>query len=244
MFDNQFETVPAIKRLNRALSMVDQVFQDLQSDIIQGRRKSGEQLPTEPSLAATFGVSRTVIREAVARLRNDGLLTARQGAGVFVSTVSLDRAFRMPLQSLESPEVLRELFEMRVAIESEAAALAATRRSDAELQTMRRLLGLMEKTRTSGDYGVAGDLGFHKAVATASGNAKIAGFQRYLLVFLQPAIAAQRAAGPSINQDTVAGDHAAIFAAIERADAPAARGAIMNHLQNAQTRLGLGRISP
>ena len=74
-----------MRTIGRAAPLADQVFGALQAEIVDGRLKAGERLPIEPQLAASFGVSRTVIREAVSRLRNDGLVTTKQGSGIYVA---------------------------------------------------------------------------------------------------------------------------------------------------------------
>jgi len=230
-----------MKPIERAAPLADQVFGALQGDIAEGRLKPGEKLPIEQQLALTFGVSRAVVREAVARLRSDGLVTVRQGAGVFVATGPANQAFRME-EAAENKTALREIYELRLGVEVEAAALAAQRRAPDDLSRIKRALWAIETTKSGPDFGVEADAEFHRAIALATGNSKIASFQRYLSVFLLQSIAAARAntrAALPGAVDEVMGEHEAILAAIEAGDAACARTAMRAHLRNAQGRLGL-----
>jgi GntR family transcriptional repressor for pyruvate dehydrogenase complex len=240
-----------MRPIGRAAPLADQVFGALQSDIAEGRLKPGEKLPIEPQLAANFGVSRTVVREAVSRLRSDGLVTARQGSGVFVASAPAQQAFRMPTEASSEQAAIREIYELRLGVEVEAAALAAARMVPDHLMRIKRALGEIEATKSGPDFGVQADTDFHRAIALATGNSKIAAFQRYLSVFLLQSITAAR---ENTRQtlpgavDEVMGEHQAIYAALEAGDAKAARAAMRAHLTNAQARLGLAvpdwRITP
>lgn len=241
------EAPPAARdqKIGRAAPLGDQVFAAVQADILEGRLKPGERLPTEPALSASFGVSRTVIREAISRLRNDGLVTAKQGAGVFVSEITMNRTFRLPAQSLENTTALREIFELRLGVEVEAAALAAKRRSHDELTRIVRAFEKMESTKAGADFGVNADVEFHRLIALATGNSKLASFQRYLSVFLEQSITAARAntlrTHPGQVND-VMGEHRAIFEAIKAQLPDQAREAMRGHLLSAQSRLGLREV--
>lgn len=229
-------------KIERPAPLADQVFGALKADILEQRLAAGGKLPIEPELAARFGVSRTVIREAMARLRNDGLVTSRQGAGVFVAEGPVDRTFRLAGQATVNAQNIREIFELRLGIEVEAAALAARRRSPHDLQVMMVALRRMGETADGPDLGVAADAAFHRAVAEACANTKIAAFQGYLAEFLVQGITAARE-NTRVSHPGMAGEvmreHEAIFSAVKAGDAEAARVAMRAHLVNAQGRLGL-----
>jgi len=229
-----------VRILGRAAPLADQVFGALQGDIADGRLKPGEKLPIEQQMALDFGVSRTVVREAVSRLRSDGLVTVKQGSGVFVANAPFAQAFRMPAEASSDRAAIREIYELRLGVEVEAAALAAARRVPDDMMRIKRALGAIEATKTGPDFGVEADAEFHRAIALATGNSKIAAFQRYLAVFLLRSITAARANTLKAGAvDEVMGEHAAICAAIEAGDAKAARAAMRAHLKNAQARLGV-----
>jgi len=229
------------RRLGRPAPLAERVVKALQGDIEAGRLAAGDRLPTEPDLAASFGVSRTVIREAVSRLRADGILVSRQGAGVFVSDAPLQRSFRIRDEEVTSGTALREIFELRLCLEVEGAALAAVRRTDADLKALAHWLEEMDRTKHGADFGVGADIEFHRTVATASGNGKVADFQRYLSVLLRQSVSVARS--NTLKQpalvDRVIDEHRRIHDAIAAGSAPTARDAMRRHLLSAAMRLGL-----
>ena len=232
----------ADRRLGRPLPLADRVVAALQEDIEKGRFEAGARLPTEPELAASFGVSRTVIREAVSRLKADGIVVSRQGAGVFVSAAPLQRSFRIRDAEVGSGVALREIFELRLCLEVEGAGLAAIRRSQDDLAALRHWLEEMDRTKLGQDLGVGADIEFHRAVAAASGNGKVADFQRYLSLLLHQSVTVARnntlQKGPA-HVDSVIEEHGDIYRAVEACSAANARNAMRRHLLLAATRLGV-----
>ena len=122
-------------------------------EIRAGRLMSGEKLPTEQELNARFGVSRTVIREAMASLRSEGLVVSRQGSGVFVADQGASRTFRIISDELRSLTEIENVLQLRLAVELEAAAIAAKKRSDEDLAHMRRLLDAIDASIAADDAG-------------------------------------------------------------------------------------------
>jgi len=106
---------------NRTAEVVDR----LAAEIGSGRLGPGARLPTEQEMMTALGVSRTVVREAVAALRAQGLVTTRQGLGAFVASDSQRRPFRIDPDGLKSLEAVIDLMELRLAVEVETAGLAA-----------------------------------------------------------------------------------------------------------------------
>ncbi|MQT11570.1 FadR/GntR family transcriptional regulator [Segnochrobactrum spirostomi] len=232
---------PETRRLGRPAPLAERVVAALSEDIEKGRLAAGARLPTEPDLAASFGVSRTVIREAVARLRADGILVSRQGAGVFVTDSPLQRSFRIRDEEVTSGIALREIFELRLCLEVESAALAAVRRTEADLEALGHWLREMDRTKHGEDFGVAADVEFHRTVALASGNGKIADFQLYLSMLLRQSVSVARnntLKTPALV-DGVIEEHRRLHAAIAEGAAEAARAAMRRHLLAAAGRLGL-----
>jgi len=234
-------TEEADRRIGRPLPLAEKVVAALQRDIETGRFAAGDRLPTEPELAASFGVSRTVIREAVSRLKADGMLVSRQGAGVFVATAPLQRSFRIRDEEVTQGVALREIFELRLCLEVEAAALAAVRRSEADLAVLAHWLGEMDRTKHGADVGVGADIEFHRAVAAASGNGKLADFQRYLSSLLSESVTIART--NTLKQpalvDAVIEEHRRIHRAIGEGSAARAREAMRSHLLHAAMRLSV-----
>jgi DNA-binding FadR family transcriptional regulator len=194
----------------------------------------GARLPTEQELMTAFGVSRTVVREAVAALRADGLVTTRQGSGAFVAVDASRVPFRIDPDGLSSIEDVLEVMELRLAIEVEAAALAAGRITTARLAPIRRALRAVEAALRKGEGAVEEDFGFHRSIAAASGNARIA----ELLEFLGHHVIPRQSIRVSLTAPEeqrrylmgIQEEHARIFDAIGKGDPGEARKAMRTHL--------------
>ena len=104
--------------ISRSPALSDQIQAVIGRQIVSGERAPSSQLPTEPQLAQEFGVSRTVVREAVARLRSEGLVVTRQGLGAFVAESLQALPFRLEATSGDTRKDIRELFELRMGLES------------------------------------------------------------------------------------------------------------------------------
>ena len=145
----------------------DRVYDHVLSQIIVGIFPVNSRLPPETRLADQLGVSRPVVREALMRLREDGLISSRQGAGSFVIRRPADDVYNYaPLGSIAD---IQRCFVFRIAIEGEAAALAA-RDHDAEgLRRVRNALGELDRIIEQGTLGVEEDIAFHRSVAEATG---------------------------------------------------------------------------
>jgi len=222
-----------------ALNRVDEVARELMSRIRSGELTPPMRLPSELTMAQQFGVSRTVIREAIARLKNEGLVTTRQGSGAFV------RDWRTASLHLD-PEISRSLesvlfiAELRKGIEAEAAALAAERRSRKELTAIQQALELVSATtRARGDSARA-DMNFHRIIAAASHNPYYTAILDYLSQFLLQALRVSRG-NEALREDyarQVEGEHLDIVDAIRRKDSSAARLAAQIHMDQARIRIG------
>ncbi len=148
----------------------DQVFDQLRELIFRGAYQPGQRFMTERELAATLGVSRNSVREAVNKLVTLRFLEQRQGQGTFVR--SMDEVVKIPLATVMEAEdaSLIDLLEMRLGIECNAASLAARRATADDLKTIADAIGQMERNTADGGLGTDGDLAFHMAVAAASKN--------------------------------------------------------------------------
>ncbi len=140
----------------------------------------GETLPSERELCAEFAVSRTVLREALARLRGDGYLESRQGAGTIVAAHPGRLSYRFPTSAALGREDLKCIMELRVAVEVAAAELAAKRRLTADLKAMRTALNLMGDAVRARTDGSEADDQFHHAIAAASRNPHLWRFVEFL----------------------------------------------------------------
>ena len=224
--------------LRQQTKLSDQVYDDILTGIVNGRYPEGTKLPTETVLANEFAVSRPVIREALARLRDDGLIQPRQGAGSFVirrpGTALLKFA---PIGSIAD---IQRCFEFRIAVEPVAARLAATRRDTAMVGMIRDLLKAQDEAANGGVADVDSDFQFHKAVADASGNGYFSTTLQSLEESMKTAMLLNRQLSlqnPRKKLHLRQTEHKVIFEAIAASDADAAFEAMHNHIDTARRRI-------
>ncbi|WP_420839934.1 FadR/GntR family transcriptional regulator [Allorhizobium sonneratiae] len=218
--------------------LAETVIEALRADIIGGRLPLGAQLPTEPGLIERFGVSRTVIREALAELRAAGLVHALQGKGVFVADDLPGQAMRLSVEEQRSIPKTLEMLEFRVAFESEAAALAAQRRNAAQDYEIRHAHDVMADLVAEKTAATRADFDFHLAIARATNNSfYIDAMQSFGASAIPRAKLPNLASSRSetyLNQ--VVEEHGRIADAISGQDAEAARKAMRLHIENSQQR--------
>jgi DNA-binding FadR family transcriptional regulator len=209
-------------------------------EIVQGKLKPGERLPTEQRMVEALGVSRTTVREAVAALRADGLVVTRQGAGAFVAPDAPRRPFRLAVDGLPSVDDVLNVMELRASVEVEAAGLAAARATIAARRKVARALTAIDAAIRRGENAIDEDFLFHLAIAKATGNAQFAHFLEYLGRFIIPRqtirVGAHHPEGRRAYLDLFQTEHRAIQAAIVGADVEGARDAMRRHLTNSQVR--------
>lgn len=217
----------------------DQVAEQLGAEIRQGRLVPGDKLPTEARLVEQFAVSRTVVREAVARLKSLGLVASRQGSGVFVSAKLPITPLQFAPQHAASQEAVIQMVEVRRALEAEVAALAAQRRTPQDLLAIEQAVAALDAAVQSGGDGVAEDVHFHRVIAEATRNPFLIQTLQYLSQFLYGATRVTRAneARRGDFAAEVRTEHQAILHAIQASEADAARQAAAAHMGNA-----IGRI--
>lgn len=235
------EAKQPFRALRPTQSLSDQVTRELGAMVTGGVLQVGAMLPSEGQMAKDFGVSRTVVREAVSRLKADGLLSSQQGRGVFVAAIRPTRGFAIAAEAGQDLLDLMPIVELRLGIEAEAAALAAGRRQDADIAAIRAAQERMAAAVAHGEVAgsVEADMAFHRAVCDATGNAHYTALFDYLSGHLLELISAGRrrsVAQRHVRFDPLA-EHAAILAAIEARDPEAARAAARGHVENTMRRL-------
>jgi DNA-binding FadR family transcriptional regulator len=217
----------------RGASLTAQVAAALRREIEGGARRPGDRLPPEPALIARFGVSRTVVREAVAALRADGLVESRQGAGVFVREAppAPEGLSLLTGVSRRLPDII-ETLELRAAVEIEAAGLAAERASPAQEAEIEAELARFTAAMAAGEPTEAADFAFHRAVARATNNARFEEFLAFLGRRTIPRAELRAAGGmPAEGLDArIVAEHRAVADAIAARDPAAARRAMRAHL--------------
>jgi GntR family transcriptional regulator, transcriptional repressor for pyruvate dehydrogenase complex len=219
-----------------ALELVDAIGARIRDD----RYPAGERLPSEAAVVAEFGVSRTVVREAISKLQAAGLVETRHGIGTFVIGLGDAAPFRVSPEQLSTLQDVIAVLELRIAIETEAAALAAQRRSAEHLQRMRAALDAFATAVEQGRDAVGPDFQFHHEVARATQNQR---FVDVIAALGTGAIPRARLAGAAERSDEhkaylrrVNVEHESILDAIAAGDAEAARAAMRTHLANSRER--------
>ncbi len=158
----------------------------LSRQIVGGALPPGTRLPTELQLSEEAGVSRTVVREAVAALRADGLVVTRQGFGAYVAEHSQQQPFRIDADALDSLQRMIDVMELRLGLEAEAASLAAMRRTAADLRHMEASLAAIDEAVMKSERSMAADFEFHLAIGNSTRNPLFHDFLTYLGHFLIP----------------------------------------------------------
>jgi DNA-binding FadR family transcriptional regulator len=205
--------------------------------IVSGELAPGSLLPTEPEMSTRFGVSRSVVREALRVLGAKGLIEVRHGSGTRVTTPDKwDPLDPMILSELRgrgpSAQVLHDLLEARTIIECEVAALAAERASQHERETLKAALRLMRDALDDPPQFVTGDSAFHVTLLKAARNRVLERMAQPMHELLQYAQALTDAI-PGVLTRALA-DHEAIADAVLRHDAEGAREAMRAHLEQTQ----------
>ena len=216
----------------------DQLYGQILDQIVGGTLKVGDRLPPETTLCGMFGVSRPIVREALLRLRADGLVHARQGAGTFVVQRPAAR-LRSFADTGDVASLLRGL-EVRMPVEGAAARLAAERRSATQLERIIEADRLFAEEARSGQMTPARDLAFHLAIAEATGNS----FFGSVLQHLHQAISSFMTVSLSLTRTgslqrarKVLREHAEVLAAIRVQDPDAAQIAMLYHIGQARRRM-------
>jgi GntR family transcriptional regulator, transcriptional repressor for pyruvate dehydrogenase complex len=207
----------------------------LTADITSGKLAPGARLPTEQEMIAATGVSRTVVREAVAALRADGLVLTRQGVGAFVAD-RVRRPFRVDFDENSSLRDVVNVLELRTGVEVEAAGVAAERATQPQLKKIAERFDAIQRAVERGENAVDEDFAFHCAIADATGNPQFRRFLEYLGRFIIPRGTVWDVNGARARLDLFQREHRDILQAIKRRTAVEARGAMQRHLGNSIAR--------
>lgn len=235
MTPSPLPTAPLKKHRNLAQGVVAHLTDSIKG----GSLTPGDKLPTESEIMRTLGVSRTVVREAISNLQAAGLVETRHGIGTFVLAPSAPMGLD-PATVVTVRDVLA-LLELRISLETEAAGLAAGRRSEEQLAQLRAALDNFEECARSGAETVAPDMAFHLLLAQASGNRYFHDILNHLGTNIIPRARLNSARlaqdDPAHYLERVIHEHEDIYSAIARRDAESARAAMRTHLSNSRERL-------
>jgi GntR family transcriptional repressor for pyruvate dehydrogenase complex len=233
-----------VERLTTPGTLTDRVCEAL-IQLINGEDfQPGSRLPSEMEMASRFGVSRTVVREAVSRLKSEGLVESRQGSGVFVREGNMDAPFRIDPNIMDSIQSVLQVVELRQVLEGEIAALAAKRRTKTQMAAIKLALKRIDDDVDAGSNGVDADIVFHRRIAEATGNPHFLALIEFLFNFLRNATLVTRSieATKATLTQQVKDEHRAIVEALSRQDAEAARAAARLHMERASRRLGSANV--
>lgn len=224
---------------SRGGNLVVRVSGSLRKSILDGEYKPGDKLPSEARLTELHSVSRTVVREAIAALRSDGLVEPRRGAGVFV--LEPLAVPDLPFQNIDPARVssIIEILELRTAVEVEGAGLAALRRSPAQEGTIIDRHRAVRRCMDGAESTSLADFELHVAIAEATNNPRFAEFLELMGQSIIP-----RAALRTLESDhaspgylvQINDEHEKIVSAISYQDADGARAAMREHLHRSQRR--------
>ena len=227
-----------LQPLDAPRRLTAQVVARLTADITSGKLAPGARLPTEQEMIAATGVSRTVIREAVAALRADQLVITRQGVGAFVAD-RVRRPFRVDFDEHSPLREVLNVMELRTGAEIEAAGLAAKRASATQIRKIGERYAAIEASIERGELAVDQDFAFHCAIADATGNPQFRRFLEYLGRFIIPRRTVWGSSAPADNRAHLKlfqREHEQILRAIEAHAVEAARTAMQRHLVNSRMR--------
>jgi len=240
---------PEAPRARRRGGLVAEVVGGLAGNIRDGHLQPGDKLPTEAEIMARFTVSRTVVREALSRLQASGLVGTRHGIGTFVLAPPDGGTFRIAAEDFATVADVISVLELRISLETEAAGLAAQRRTPENLSAMAQALSAFHESIRLDSDAVPPDFQFHLEVARATGNRHFADLMTYLGTMIIPRTRVNTpSSAPEGRQSyllRVNGEHETIYIAIRNQDAEAARAAMRTHLSNSRERLRRGgRLDP
>jgi GntR family transcriptional repressor for pyruvate dehydrogenase complex len=212
------------------------------SDAIRdGSISPGDKLPTESEIMRIQGVSRTVVREAISHMQAAGMVETRHGIGTFVLEPAARPALGLDPATVVTMRDVLAILELRISLETEAAGLAAARRTESQLQQLRAALDGFQNAARNGEETVAWDMQFHLTIAQASANRYFHDILSHLGTNIIPRSRLNSARlaqdDPANYMERVGREHEDIFNAISRQDADSARAAMRTHLGNSRERL-------
>jgi DNA-binding FadR family transcriptional regulator len=227
-----------LKPMQAPRGLTGELVARLTADIVSGKLAPGSQLPTEQEMIAATGVSRTVVREAIAALKADRLVVTRQGVGAFVAD-HVRRPFHVEFDETSPLREVLNVMELRTGIEVESAGLAAERASPAQIKKISDRLSAIATAIGKGGNAVDQDFAFHCEIADTTGNPQFRRFLEYLGRFVIPRRTVWGRSAPPAKRahlDLFQKEHGEIFAAIRDHAALQARAAMQRHLFNSRLR--------
>jgi DNA-binding FadR family transcriptional regulator len=229
---------PVSRRRPRTLAL--ELVERFSDRIRTGQLQAGDKLPTEAAIMEEFDVSRTVVREAISKLQASGLVQTHHGIGTFVIGPGDGPSFKITPEQFSTLQDVIAVLELRIGLETEAAGLAAQRRSEANLIALRKALDGVIAAVEAGQDSVAADFQFHLEIARATQNSHFADLMATLGAQIIPRARLEPSEEMSAERQAymrrVNTEHENILDAIANQDAESARAAMRTHLSNSRER--------
>ncbi|WP_457353747.1 FadR/GntR family transcriptional regulator [Roseateles sp. P5_D6] len=229
---------PLARRRPRTLAL--ELVDSLGDRIRAGQLQAGDKLPTEAAIMGEFEVSRTVVREAISKLQAAGLVETRHGIGTFVLGPGDGPSFKITPEQFSTLQDVIAVLELRIGLETEAAGLAAQRRTADNLIALRKALDAVIAAVEAGQDSVAADFQFHLEIARATQNSHFTDLMATLGAQIIPRARLEPVADMSAERlaymRRVNAEHESILDAITSQDAESARAAMRTHLSNSRER--------
>ncbi len=231
-----------IRPTNKTLA--EQMMESISRDIDHGLLKVGERLPTEITLMAQYGVSRTVVREAISRLQASQIVETKHGIGTFIKLKPSEATHDLSNISVSTKNDMYDLLVLRRTLEKDAAILACQNRTAAQLNEIEIALQKLKRSK-SAEESIRRDFEFHYSIIRASNNGY---FQMLYKKLRRAAIPRTRVSIELKNKDDFSKlmhkiniEHQAIFEAITLQDTIAAQSAIEKHFETSITGLNMDK---
>ena len=236
------DAAPGGDRPRAKPGLADRVYHLLYSRISNGDYPANQKLPSEKTLADEFGVSRPILRMALERLRDQGIIHSRQGAGSYVREI---RTVPLGFARVETIADIQRCYEFRICIETMSARLASLRRDQETLEEIATALSLMEGATDSLTHREDADFAFHLAVAKGANNSY---FEASMRALREHIYVGMKLHGQSLMTDGAKGlrevfsEHSAISSAITAGDPDTAERLMRSHLTHSRERLFGGTL--
>jgi GntR family transcriptional repressor for pyruvate dehydrogenase complex len=223
----------------------DVLYADILREITSGKLGGGARLPSEADFSAQFGVSRPIVREALGRLREEGIIRSRKGSGSYVVPPATEdnHPAAASNRTVASIADIQKLYQFRMALEGEVAAIAALQRTPAQLDAIAKAADDLARSSRQTSDGTHEDILFHRAIALATNNAffvdtldRIAPDMQFIVQLARSLLMRQ----PVKNIETVQSEHGIILEAIRAGDSRLAGERMRFHIRTAQARLFFG----
>jgi DNA-binding FadR family transcriptional regulator len=227
-----------VRRRPRTLAL--ELVERFSDRIRAGQLQPGAKLPTEAAIMEEFEVSRTVVREAISKLQAAGLVETRHGIGTFVIGPGDSPSFKITPEQFGTLQDVIAVLELRIGLETEAAGLAAQRRTVDNLAALRKALDAVIAAVEAGQDSVAADFQFHLEIARATQNSHFTELMATLGSQIIPRARLEPSADMSAERlaymRRVNAEHESVLDAIASQDAESARAAMRTHLSNSRER--------